>query len=152
LLLLTGIRHGTGSSASWLKALVQDDDKIGGKGSHHSAISAQSSDPPRSVSSIETFNQIAFDKSKVLVCFSSPRIHCPTPAWEASRKLWRSRSHLCADAAVLSLSWRFVCEALRPLRWSVFGGCQNGKEGERGRKRAKEGDERMEDSLADGAE
>jgi len=116
LLLWTGVRHGTGSSASWLEAFVENDDEVGGKGSHHSSISAQSSYPPRTISSIETFNQIAFDESKVLVCFSSPRIHGPAPAREAGRKVWRSRSHLFG--LMLRCSWwagDLSARRIRPL-------------------------------------
>lgn len=83
----------TGSSACRLKALIEDNYKVGGKGSHHAPISPQSSNPPRSISRIETFDQITLNKSEVLVCLSSPRVHRPTPAGKPCRKFWRSRSH-----------------------------------------------------------
>lgn len=56
----------------WSEGLIQDFDEVAGKNSNRSWVAAQSSRPPGTITSIERFNQVAFDEAQVFLGLASP--------------------------------------------------------------------------------
>lgn len=69
---LLQLRQWTDRPTPWHEALVEDKHEVGGKESHHPLVPPQSAHPPRSITSIQAFYQVAFNESKVSVCFATP--------------------------------------------------------------------------------
>lgn len=73
-------------------------DKVGWEQTHHASIPAQSTHPPLSITSIQTLNQIPFNKPKVSFALPSPRVNGPAPAREARWQLGSAERHGGCDA------------------------------------------------------
>jgi hypothetical protein len=55
-------------------------DEIGREDADHTPVASQSPGPPRSVASIETFYQVAFDEAEVLFGLPAPGVDRAAPA------------------------------------------------------------------------
>ena len=73
-------------------------DKVGWEQPHHASIAAQPTHPPLSVTSIQTLDQIPFNKPKVCFGLPSPRVNGSAPAREARWQLRSAKRHGGWDA------------------------------------------------------
>lgn len=93
----------TGIAGPRLEAFVQDLDKIGGKEADHAPVALQTPHPPRSVASIETFNEIALDKAQVTFRLESSELRAKLlpnvlPRLPMSKRLCTSMGSVWAAA------------------------------------------------------
>lgn len=64
--------HWAGISTNWDEVLAHELDEVGWEESNSTSITPQATHPPLSVSCIQAFDEIPFDKSQVSICFSTP--------------------------------------------------------------------------------
>ena len=66
----------------WLEGVLEHLHKVAWEETNSPRVPSQPPHPPRSISSVQSFNQVSFYKSKIFLRFTSPRIRGSTPTGE----------------------------------------------------------------------
>lgn len=64
--------HWASIPANWDEVLAHEFDEVGREESNRTSITPQATHPPLSISCIQAFDQISFDKPQISVCFPTP--------------------------------------------------------------------------------